>query len=157
MIYFAYIHFIITNGIIFWGNSPYTIKLFRIQEKGSKNNDGSQEKDSCRDSFKEMTILSLCSEYINSLMQYVVNNRDLFTRSAEVYNKGTRPNINAFPQVSLTKVQKEVYYSGIKIYNHLPKTLKQVSRDQKSFVPASKRFMYVNSFYSVEEYFSYKC
>jgi hypothetical protein len=32
MIYFAYIHFIITYGIIFWGNSSCTIKLFRIQK-----------------------------------------------------------------------------------------------------------------------------
>jgi hypothetical protein len=33
IIYFAYIHSIMTYVIIFWGNSPYSIKLFRIQEK----------------------------------------------------------------------------------------------------------------------------
>jgi hypothetical protein len=44
MMYFAYIHSIITYGIIFWGNSSYTIKLFRIQKKGCKNYDGPQEK-----------------------------------------------------------------------------------------------------------------
>jgi hypothetical protein len=33
MIYFAYVHSIMTYGIIFWGNSPYSIKIFRIQKK----------------------------------------------------------------------------------------------------------------------------
>jgi hypothetical protein len=34
--------------------------------------------------------------------------------------------------------------------------LKQLSNDQKSFGSALKRFLYVNSFYSMEEYFNYK-
>jgi hypothetical protein len=48
--------------------------------------------DSCRDSFKEMKIWPLCCQYMYSLMQYVDNNRDLFTSNTEVHNKGTRQN-----------------------------------------------------------------
>jgi hypothetical protein len=71
-------------------------------------------------------------------MQYV-NNTDLFTRNTEVDNKGTRQNINLLPpSISLTKVQKEAYYLGIKIYNHLPKELKQLYSDQKYFEPGLK-------------------
>jgi hypothetical protein len=33
-----------------------------------------------------------------------------------------------FPPISV-KVQKGAYYSGLKIYNHLPKKLKQLSSD----------------------------
>jgi hypothetical protein len=91
-------------------------------------------------------------------MQYVVNNRDLFTGNIEVHNKITRQNINMFPpSISLTKVQKGAYYSDIKIYNLLPKKLKQLSSDQKSLGPALKKCLYVNSFYSTEKYFNYKC
>jgi hypothetical protein len=43
MIYFSYIHSVMTYGIIFWGNSPHSIKLFRIQ-KGNKNYHGSKDK-----------------------------------------------------------------------------------------------------------------
>jgi hypothetical protein len=46
---------------------------------------GLKKKDSCMDSFKEMKILLLCCQYIYSLMQYVVNNRYLFTRNTEVH------------------------------------------------------------------------
>jgi hypothetical protein len=33
MIYFAYIHSVLTYEIIFWVNSSYTIKVFRIQKR----------------------------------------------------------------------------------------------------------------------------
>jgi hypothetical protein len=54
MIYFAYIHSIMTYGIIFWGNSSYTIKLFRIKKNVIRIMMGLKKRDSCRDSFKEM-------------------------------------------------------------------------------------------------------
>jgi hypothetical protein len=75
MIYFAYIHSIMTYGIIFWGNSPYSIKLFSIQKKAIRIIMALKKRDSCRDSFKEMKILPLCSQYMYSLMLYVVNNQ----------------------------------------------------------------------------------
>jgi hypothetical protein len=118
------------------------IKVIRIMM-------GLKKRDSCRDSFKEMKILPLCSQYIYSLMQYIVNNIHLFKRNTEVHND-TRQNINLFPlSTSFTKVQKGAYYLGIKIYNHLPWELKQLSNDQKSFGFALKRFLYANSFYSL--------
>jgi hypothetical protein len=123
-----------TYGIIFWGNSPYSKKLFRIQKKAIRITMALKKRDSCRDSFKEMKILPLCSQYIYSLMLYVVNNRHLFTRNSEIHDIGTRQNINLFPpSTSLTRVQKGAYYSGIKIYNYLPMKLKQLFNDQKSF------------------------
>jgi hypothetical protein len=119
---------------------------------------GLKKYDSCRNSFEEMKILPLCSQYIYSLMQYVVNNTHSFIRNTEVHDIGTRQNINLFPpNISLTRVQKGFYYSGIKIYNHLPRELQQLSNDQKSFGLALKRFLFANSFYAMNEYFNYKC
>jgi hypothetical protein len=90
-------------------------------------------------------------------MLYVVNNRHLFTRNSEIHNIGTRQNINLFaPSTSLTRVQKGAYCSGIKIYNYLPMKLKQLFNNKKPFGSALKRFLYVKSFYSMEEYFNYK-
>jgi hypothetical protein len=114
MIYFAYIHSVITYGIIFWGNSSYTVKLFRIQKRVMRIMMGLKKKDSCKNPFKEMKMLPLCSQCIYSLLQYVVNNSHLFIRNIEVNNIGTRQNINPFPpSISLTKVQKGAYYSGL--------------------------------------------
>jgi hypothetical protein len=117
---------------------------------------GLKIRDSCRESFKEMKILPLCSQYIFSLMLYVVNNRHLFTKNSEIHNIDTRQNNNLYPPItSLTKVQKGAYYLGIKIYNHLPTSIKEFSNEQKPFRSALKRFLYINSFYSMEEYFNY--
>jgi hypothetical protein len=33
VIYCAYVHSILTHGIIFWGNSTHAIKIFRMQKK----------------------------------------------------------------------------------------------------------------------------
>jgi hypothetical protein len=144
MIYTAYIHSVMTYGIILWGKSSYTIKIFRIQKKIIRIMLGLKKRDSCRDWFKEMKILPLCSQYIYSLMLYIilVNNIHLFVRNAEVHNINTRQNVNLFPpSTSFTKVQNGAYYSGIKIYNHLPRELKQLSNNPKFFEPALKRFL----------------
>ena len=47
------------------------------------------------------------------------------------------------------------YISGIKAYNHLPINIKELSYDVKRFKPALKTFFQINSFYSLEEYFSF--
>ena len=52
--------------------------------------------------------------------------------------------------------QKGVWYSGIKIYNHLPPTLKQLSCDISKFKVALKSFLFTNSFYTLEEYYRWK-
>ena len=46
-----------------------------------------------------------------------------------------------------------VYYQGIKIYNHLPKTIKDLSDDKNKFKLALKIYLLYNSFYSLKEYF----
>jgi hypothetical protein len=118
---------------------------------------GLKKGDSCRESFREMKILPLCSQYIFSLMLCVVNNRHVFTKNSEIHDIDTRKNNNLYlPVTSLTKVQKGAYFSGINIYNHLPATIKELSNQQKPFRSALKRFLYINSFYSMEVYCNYK-
>jgi len=52
--------------------------------------------------------------------------------------------------------QKRVCFTGIKLYNHLPANLKNLSKETKLFKPALKRFLSSHSFYSVEEYLDYR-
>jgi hypothetical protein len=54
--------------------------------------------------------------------------------------------------VSLTKVQKGVYYSGITLFNSLPLTIKKVAHNINKFKRELRKFHMENSFYSVEEY-----
>jgi hypothetical protein len=55
----------------------------------------------------------------------------------------------------LTTSQKGTYYFGIKVFNNLPPSIKTPSHDTKGFRSALKRFLLLNSFYYLEEYFNY--
>ena len=72
MVYFAYLHSIMSYGIMFWGNQPHSEKIFKIQKRVIRNITNSRTKDSCRELFKKLEILPLYSQYIFSLSIIVI-------------------------------------------------------------------------------------
>jgi hypothetical protein len=60
------------------------------------------------------------------------------------------------PTANLTKFQKGVYYSAIKIFNNLPHEIKDFVNDILLFRNALKRFLLANSFYNSKKYFNYQ-
>jgi hypothetical protein len=54
----------------------------------------------------------------------------------------------------LDNIPKGLYYSGIKIYSHLPTVIKDLSENKNKFKQALKRCLLHYSFYSMEEYFN---
>jgi len=106
----------------------------------------SRSRDSCRQLFKRLDILPLQSEYILWLLLFVVKNKDLYTTNQEIHSINTRSNINLHPPVcNMTVFQKVVYFSGIKLFNHLPLNIRSLSNEIKSFKPALKRFLNLHS------------
>ena len=75
---------------------------------------------SCRDLFKKLNILPLQSQYIFSLLMFVVKNRDLLRSNSEAHNISTRYDSDLhLPIENLTIFQRGAYYFGIRIFNHL--------------------------------------
>jgi hypothetical protein len=60
-----------------------------------------------------------------------------------------------FPTVRLTAFKEGAYFIGTKIFNHLPTNIKTLSNRKELFKPALKKYLLRQSFYSLEEYFSY--
>jgi hypothetical protein len=117
----------------------------------------SDNKASCRDLLKKLYILPLQSQYMFSILMFVVKNKDLFKTNLDVHSFNTRSNHDLhIPTANLTVFQKVVWHSGIKIYNHLPSALKQLSYDIFKLEAALKRLLLTNSFYTLEEYYSWK-
>jgi len=88
---------------------------------------------------------------------FVVTNKDLFKINSNVHSFNTRPHYDLhIPAVNLAVFQNGVWYSDIKFYNHLPPAIKQLSYDISKFKAALKKFLYTNSFYTLEEYYSWK-
>jgi len=64
VIYFAHIHSIIRYGIIFWGSSSYANKVFILPKKKKIISiiTNTRPRDSCREVFKGMEIMTLYSQ-----------------------------------------------------------------------------------------------
>ena len=76
---------------------------------------------SCSNLFKKLQILPLTSQYMLSLLMFVVQNKNLFLTNNKNHNLDTKQrNHLCFPQANLTIYQKGAYYLGIKIFNNLP-------------------------------------
>jgi hypothetical protein len=144
-------------GIIFWGNQPHSERVFKIEKRVIRIVTNSRARDSCRDLFKKLEILPLYSQYIFSLLIFVIKNKHLFSTNYDIHNVRTRFKTNLHPAIAnLTKFQKGVYYSEIKIFNNLPHNIKNLSSDIKMFRNALKRFLLTNSFYNSHEYYNYQ-
>jgi hypothetical protein len=110
---------------------------------------------SCRHLFKDLNILPIQSQYIFSVLLFVTKNNDQFLSNSQVHKINTRQTSDVYvPTANLTIYQKGVYYSGIKIYNHLSTVIKDLSGDENKFKLALKRYLLHNPFCSLEEYFS---
>jgi hypothetical protein len=65
-IHYAYIHFILSYGIIFWGRSSNVSKLFILQKRIIRIITNTGVRESCREVFKNMEIV-MYSQYIFSI------------------------------------------------------------------------------------------
>ena len=153
--YCSYIHSIISYGIIFWGISSHSEEIFKIQKRIIRIIMNSSKNASCRQLFKELNILPLQSQYIFSILLFVTKNKDQFLSNSQVHQINTRQITNLYvPAANLAIYRKSVYYSGIKIYNHLPTAIKDLSGDKNKFKLTLKKYLLHNFFYRLEEYFS---
>ena len=92
---------------------------------------------------------------MRSLFLFITKNKDQFITNSQIHRITTRQTSDLYvPAANLTMYQKSVYYQGIKIYNHLPKTIKDLPVDKNKFKLALKRYLVHNSFYSLKEYFN---
>ena len=90
IIYFSYVHSIIMYAIIFWGISPYSHGIFKLQKTVIRIIMNADNRESCREFFKKLQILPLCSQYIKSIALFIVKNIDEFVSNSELYSINIR-------------------------------------------------------------------
>ena len=143
VVYFSYFHSVMTYGVIFWVNSMDRNKVFKLQKRAIRLIKNSSNRTSCCRLFKELGILPLQSQYILSFALSVVKNMEIFMPNSDIHTKNTRSKFNLFlPQTRLTKCQKGVYFAGIKIFNHLPESIKNSLIAQKNLKVNLRNFFY---------------
>jgi len=110
IIYFAYFHSVLQHGIIFWGNSTYAHKVFKLQKRVARVMSGVGLRSSCRNLFRKLNILPIACQYISSLMLFIVDNQKDCLTNAYVHDLNTRNKNHLYlPVVSLSCVLTEFH------------------------------------------------
>ena len=132
-------------------------KIFKIQKRVIRIITISRMRDSCRELIKKLEILLLYSQHIFPISIFVIKNKHLFYTNNQIHSIHTRFKTNLHPPTAnVTKFQKAVYYSAIKIFNNLPHNIKDLANEIVLFQNALKGFLLINSFYNSKEYFNYQ-
>ena len=126
-------HSIMSYEIIFWENSSHSSIIYRIQKKKAiRILEGCGSRVLYRNLFKKLQILPLTSQYMLSLLMFVVQNKNIFLTNNENNNLDTRQRNNLYlPLANLNIYQKGPSYSGIKFFNNLHLEIKNVAGNQK--------------------------
>jgi hypothetical protein len=87
---------------------------------------------------------------------FVIDNLNNFQTGLEIHGLHTRSKNHLYlPFANLASVQKGITYSGIKIFNSLPKSILNHRNDRKTFKNELYRYLLNNSFYSVKEFLEF--
>ena len=97
--YILCIHSIISYGIIFWGNLTQSEEIFETQNRINRIIMNSSKNASCQQLFKELNILPIQSQYIFSIILFVIKiNQFLF--KSQVHNNKYKANLHFIPTFS---------------------------------------------------------
>jgi hypothetical protein len=116
---------------------------------------GAYPRTSCRRLFKKLEILTLPSQYIYSLMSFFIGNQENFLTNSSVHSINTRNKHHLHrPIANPSCFQKGASYSGIRIFNSLPRSITSLKNEKTQFKVALRNFLNAHFFYSVDEFFT---
>ena len=154
IIYYSHFYLIMTYGLLFWGSSTESNKIFQLQKKVIRVMMGYKSNQSSRGLFIKLGILPLPFQYILSLLMFLNENKNQFTVNSEIYHYTTRQQSNFHQSLAnMTKYQKGISYLGVKVFNKLPLYIKEEFDNSKKFKQSLKNFLNEKPFYSLQEYF----
>lgn len=149
MAYYGIIHPHLSYGLCLWGSCSETKlqRIFVLQKKAIRIISRINHRESCRESFKALSILPLPSQYILDTVLFFISKYS-FGEQNNAYNTRNQLIRPAYHRLHL--YDKLPMEAGRKLYNKLPTNLQQLNL--KTFKIKLKQFLSINSFYSVAEY-----
>lgn len=153
--YNAYAHSWLRYGIALWGNSTDATTLLTLQKKCIRILANIGPMESCKPFFKQYKILTVPSLYILETCKIVRQNIELFKNVDDSYTGSIglrKRNKLILPKSNLSMHQTGPYSMAIRLYNALPKHLKEIDKYNK-FVIALTDFLNDKCFYKLNEYY----
>jgi uncharacterized protein YqgQ len=127
-IYFAKFHSLLQFGILCWGSAggELTSRILRIQKRVIRLMARVNLGTSCRQLFKELTILTIVSLYISEVTSYLRRHHQSVELNPNIHTYNTRRKMDIHIQSYKTGLYKRsVVNMGSKLYNKLPDYIKK--------------------------------
>ena len=149
--YFSLFESHLRYGLALWGGTANTHleRVLKQQKRAIRYLAGLNPRESCRDSFKQLKILTVTSLYIKEVILHTVH-KDL-PRHVNHHTYETRNKTNfTIPHHRLTLSEKKPSYKGALYYNQLPQHLKE--EDPQHLRTALTRWLLDRPFYTEAEF-----
>ena len=86
-------------------------------------------------------------------MNLFVSNQENFHTTLSIQSMNTRNKHHLHtPTANLSCFQKSAFYSGIRIFNSLPRSITNLKNEKTQFKVALKRYLNAHSFCSVDDF-----
>ena len=150
-IYYAYFYSIKKYGIILPTAGRFALYKRKLPELWLAHNP-----EPLVEVFKQFKILPVPCQYILSLMNFIINNWEIFQK-IHLYTI-LIPGItiiltNQMPTYLILK--KSTFYTGIKIFDSLPPSV-TINTDKAKFKAALRKYLHTQTFYSADGFFMCK-
>lgn len=151
-VYYAMVYSHIAYCVIAWGQTTGWERVFKTQKRIVRIIFNLSYRESCRDYFIRHNLMTFPCIYIYKCALFVKNNLSKFsTLTNGVYN--TRSHTTLLYQSHRTaRYEKSSLYSCQKIYNKLPKDIRDVE-NEKHFKNGLKNWLIDTCYYSLAEFY----
>lgn len=153
LVYYSLFESHLRYGIAFWGNATgYNLQMiFVLQKRAVRYICGVSPRDSCRPLFLREKILTVPSLYILETSCIIFKHQSSFVERSDRYPSRNHMNLR-LPQPTSELTKKSVFYESLKIFNHLPLSIKS-SPTLRMFKTKLKKLLVLKAYYSVVEFF----
>lgn len=155
LVYFSYFHSIMSYGILLWGHAASIHTIFVLQKRAIRSVYKLRGRDSLRELFKEIDILTLPSQYVFENIMYARKNASRYLKNSDLHRFNTRnKNKIAQPQSRLSKVRNSFVGNCIQFYNKIPDNIVQLS--DRQFKIIIKKTLCNKAYYKIDDYINDK-
>jgi hypothetical protein len=150
-IYYAYFFSLMSYGIILYGNSTNSDRVFKLQKRALRILAGVNSRHSCRELFKQYKMMTHYSLYVFEVIMFTRRNIHLFKRM-NMPGRITRQTGRLLPvSRRLALLDRSPRVIGPSMYERLPANIKNEASND-TFEHRLKELLLSKSLYSVKEY-----
>jgi hypothetical protein len=152
IVYHALFHSVLSYGLLIWGHASAVQDILLLQKRAVRIVTSSAYLEHCKPLFLKTGILTVYAHYILVSAVYVHSNLHLFARRETYHSHMTRRRQDLdVPFCRLSKTRDSFPTLAIKIYNHLPTSLRNL--DCRKFKLKLKNWLRTKPYYSLREFF----